>query len=93
MLQIITIIMITFWASFNCFAQEEEGSVLVAVGDAELAKEKIIVSEVKMPNSIKGASRGSLEKLPSIVKNDLNFYIKTFEANTESYPDDLKQLS
>lgn len=63
---------------FFCARICAQESVVVAVGEAELEKDKIYFSKPQVPDSVSKSQAAVFEKISEIVKDDLFFYRKYF---------------
>lgn len=68
--------------AFNVFAQK--GLTVVAVGEAEVVKEKIVVEEIYKEGLIAKPDLDNAEKILEIVRNDFRFYSNYFSVQPKA---------
>lgn len=85
------LVMILLLGSFKILAQEGSLTV-VAVGEATVDKDKVVVQEPYLNNNLSNAQKSAVIELVKLIRNDFSFYQKKFFVvesapnNTNSRP-------
>ena len=72
------ILSLSIFFTINCFAQN--GLTVVAVGEAEVVKEKILIESAYKDASVKAIDLKKIDKILNIVRNDFRFYANYFHV-------------
>src|SRR3989339_211483 len=74
-----------FGALIDASFAADKSMTIVAVGDAVLAKEKMLILEPYVAKGISGADRERVNELVELFRNDFSYYKSRFELDTANY--------
>lgn len=76
-----------FCFSFLIHAEDDKNSVIVAVGEAELMKQKIYFMSTKIIGDLNKTEKEAISTLDTILKDDFGFYQHWFEVESAANTD------
>ena len=69
--------------SLNQFALADKEVTIVAVGEAELKKEKILITSPKIKGRLTSKQKRDITEVLKLIKSDFAFYSKIYEVNLD----------